>query len=189
MTVILVPAADTHIYFSLTCITAPVFGALLSGVAGSKFGGFDSVYAIPSCMFFGIISVISAIFVPMSNDFKVLILLIWIMLFCGGYILPITTGVMLNSVENNLRPQANSMANFCYNLFGYLPAPAIYGAVCSMTGGKQSKWGMIILMYMTIPSIIFLSMAWVYSTRQKKSKDAFSGLYKDDSIFNNVSIL
>ena len=136
MIVIGVNADDTHLYFSLTCITAPVFGALLSGIAGSKFGGFDSRMALPSCLFMGVISVIAAVIIPMSNDFKVLILLIWILLFCGGYILPITTGVMINSVENDLRPQANSLANFSYNLFGYLPAPAIYGAVCSLTGGK-----------------------------------------------------
>jgi len=168
--VIGVPEADTHIYFSLTCVTAPVFGAILSGIIASKFGGYKSKYALPSCIGAASIVVVAAIIVPMIDDFKYLIMLIWTMLFCGGFVLPILTGVMLNEVENNVRPQANSIANLCYNLFGYFPAPAIYGTICSFTGGRKSKWGMVMLMYMTIPSFLFLLAAWVSKKKQTNKK-------------------
>jgi len=36
------------------------------------------------------------------------------------------------------------MANLGYNIIGWLPAPVIYGWVCEATGGKKSRWGMIV---------------------------------------------
>lgn len=80
------------------------------------------------------------------------------MLFSGGYILPLLTAVMISQVEQNYKAKANSLANVCYNLLGYMPAPTVYGAICSLTGGKKSKWGMITLMIMTTPSVLFLCL-------------------------------
>ena len=48
-------------------------------------------------------------------------------LFGGGLIMPVATGIMLNLVPQTMRTNANSIANLCYNLFGYVPAPYIYG--------------------------------------------------------------
>lgn len=68
---------------------------------------------------------------------------------------------MLAHVEQDLKPKANSLANFCYNMFGYMPAPTVYGAVCSLTGGKTSRWGMIVLMYLTVPAFLLLCILQV----------------------------
>lgn len=159
-------------------MTAPIFGAVLSGYVGSKIGGYTSKYALPSCIFAGSVCVVVACAVPFTDDFRALIFLIWMLLFAGGYILPCMTGIMLNQVEPHLRASANSMANFSYNLLGYLPAPALYGAVCSITGGKYSKWGMILLMYMTIPCFFFLCAAYFFANRYEKKKAAEKALNK-----------
>lgn len=149
-----------------------MLGAILSGIVGNKIGGYDSVWALPSCILAASICIIAALIVPATDNFRILISLIWIMLFAGGYILPILTGVMLDQVENELRPAANSFANFCYYLIGWLPAPTIYGAVCSLTGGKKSRWGMIVLMYTTIPAVFTLTIASLTRKRKKsRSRD------------------
>ena len=66
---------------------------------------------------------------PFLNDFDTFAGLIWFLLFFGGAILPSLTGVMLNTVNINQKTTANALANLCYNLFGYLPAPFIYGMI------------------------------------------------------------
>lgn len=81
------------------------------------------------------------------------------MLFLGGFILPILTGILLTIVEPSERTIANSIANLSYNLFGYLPAPFVYGLVCSLTGGIKSRYGMGVLMFATIFSFIFVVIA------------------------------
>lgn len=156
MVVLEVPQNDVTLYFTTTSITAPILGAVLSGVIGSKIGGHDSRYAVPSCMFAAAFCTLCGILFPFSNDFRAAIGLIWFMLFFGGYILPFVTGIMLAHVEQDLKAKANSLANFSYFMFGYTPAPTIYGAVCSLTGGKKSRWGMISLLYTIIPAVILL---------------------------------
>lgn len=120
---------DTNIYFALTCITSPILGALYSGKLSHSFGGCDSPKALPTCIFYGFIAVCAACPFPFFDDYRICIILIWIILFCGAVILPMLTGIMLSSVQTELRPQANSLSNLVYNLFGYLPAPTIYGIV------------------------------------------------------------
>ena len=71
--------AKTHIYFSLTCITSPIIGAVLSGTVASKFeDGYNSKYALPVCIIACLICVTVGIPVPMVDDPLVLTGLIWI---------------------------------------------------------------------------------------------------------------
>lgn len=154
-----------HIYFSITCITAPVIGALLSGVVMNRLGGYRSSKALPLCLVTGILAMVVSLPIPFSNNYKVSIGLMWLLLFFGAFILPTLTGVMLSKVRPEDRPVANSLANLSYNLFGYFPAPVLYGLVCSATGGRRSRWGMALLMFMTIVSFLFILLA--YATSRK----------------------
>ena len=72
---------------------------------------------------------------------------------------PTLQGVMLSQVDNEMKPQANSIANLSYNLIGYFPAPALYGLVCSLTGGLKSRWGMIMLCAAVAPAVPLLIFA------------------------------
>jgi hypothetical protein len=56
-------------------------------------------------------------------------LFMWLLLFWGGFMTPQVVGIMLNSVEENKRISANSLAQLAFNLFGYLPAPTFYGFI------------------------------------------------------------
>jgi hypothetical protein len=51
-----------------------------------------------------LIAIAASVPFPFIDDYKMCILLIWIVLFCGAIILPILTGVMLSSVQPELRP-------------------------------------------------------------------------------------
>ena len=82
--------------------------------------------------------------------------LIWLLLFFGGSILPPVTGIMLNTVQESKRTSANSIANLCYNLLGYLPAPSFYGMVSSIVDRPESTIPMGFLLYSTLFSISFL---------------------------------
>jgi len=158
--------ATTHIYFALVCVTAPVLGAVLSGTVASRFGGFKSSKAMESVIMAAIVAMGAAIPIPYFDDFYIVVTLIWILLFAGGFILPILTGIMLNTVDVFDRPQANSIANLCYNLFGYCPSPAIYGAVCTLYGGRKSRAGMKVLTLMSLVNFIFIIMGHFYIKRQ-----------------------
>lgn len=59
--------------------------------------------------------------------------------------MPAATGIMLNLVPQTMRTSANSLANFSYNLFGYVPAPYLYGVFYESTGAGQSHFGLFVV--------------------------------------------
>ncbi len=65
---------------------------------------------------------------------------------------------MLNSVNEKEKATANSLAMLAYNLFGYLPSPAIYGLVSDIAGPK-SKIPMGFLLYLTLPTVFVLCLS------------------------------
>ena len=64
----------------------------------------------------------------------------WLAFFFGGAIVPILTGIIINSLPQHLRASGNSLQLFIGTLLGYLPAPYIYGALEDYfdDGGKKS---------------------------------------------------
>lgn len=68
--------------------------------------------------------------------------------------MPPVTGVMVNSVAETKRPQANSVAQLSYSLLGYLPGPIVYGFVASVSG---QRYALGVLVYSTIISIGLLN--------------------------------
>ena len=62
---------------------------------------------------------------------------------------------MLNAVEEEKRTAANSIANLCYNLLGYLPAPSFYGFISSIVDNPESTVPFGCLMWTTLITIGF----------------------------------
>ena len=92
--------------------------------------------------------------------------LVWILLFLGGFILPTMTGLMLGAVSQNQRGSANSLAQLSNNLLGYLPAPYIYGILSTIAETESARKGnsffnnrlsMCAIVYMAILPSILLS--------------------------------
>jgi hypothetical protein len=63
------PKENVFLYFSITAITAPVFGAILSGILCSKLGGYEAPMTLPSCMLSGLLCSFCAIIVPSQDNF------------------------------------------------------------------------------------------------------------------------
>lgn len=161
--------SDTFKYFLATCITSPVLGAVLSGHVARAAGGYQNKWPLIYAFIAGLIAVAAAIPMPFIDDPIIAIGLVWIVLFTGAFILPIMTGVMLTVVEQEYKPQANSMANMSYNLFGYLPAPTIYGL---MNSDAQSRAGMTFILYASIPAVALIGVAHLLRKIKKSSKSS-----------------
>lgn len=99
-------ARNASIYFGIVALTSPVSGAFLSGYIIDWFGGFYAPIALPFCAMIGTIGVLCAWVVPFTNNYLIVIIQLWILLFIGAIILPICTGVCLTKIEPEMRPRA-----------------------------------------------------------------------------------
>src|SRR5690349_8962158 len=72
---------------------------------------------------------------------------------------------MLSSIPNKIKAMGYSIAQIIQNLLGYSPAPVLYGFVMDMTGGEESRYGMVLLMLW-----ITLGVATVYAAKNAQVK-------------------
>lgn len=162
-------------FFTFTSLSAPTLGVITGGSLIHHYGGYSSPIALKISCLMAFMALAVGVPVPFVTNFIFFFVLIWLLLFFGGFIVPVVTGILLISVKPHERTIANSLANLSYNLFGYLPAPFVYGFICTLTGGNQSHYGMIFLMFMTVPASIFLLMAYIKGNEYEST----NGLLKD----------
>jgi hypothetical protein len=157
--VLSIPKEEITIAFGLTSITAPVLGAISSIPLESKIG-FNSNYTLPTCLFFSLVCYGVGVFIPAYETKWGVIVHIWFLLFFGGMLLPIANGRMLAVVNKKHLAHSQSLCFMCFNLFGWLPAPAIYGMICDLSGeGKKSRWGMWALTQTILLAVGFFLLA------------------------------
>ena len=138
------------LYFLMGAV-GPVFGIILCAALFDKIGGYTSERAIPVCGVFGLLAMLSGMASTMVGESASLCaVFIMFELFCGAFVMPACTGIMLNQVPPNMRTMANSVANFFYNLFGYLPAPMMYGYFYQMGDSSDNHWGLVSIQVFTI---------------------------------------
>lgn len=114
---------------------------------------------------FGVFCLICAAPIPFLDNFYIVIVLLWFLLFFGGSILPCMTGIMLSTVDQNLKTTANSVANLAYNLGGYLPAPFVYGLIYDSGEGGNARTAMATLMLSPIISVVAFYLAGYFIIR------------------------
>mmetsp|Transcript_29990 Transcript_29990/g.45857 ORF Transcript_29990/g.45857 Transcript_29990/m.45857 type:complete len:167 (+) Transcript_29990:1500-2000(+) len=146
-------------YFSFISFTAPLSGVIVGGIITSKFGGYNTVSSQKFQCYMGVCAMLSCLPCPFISEIKYFGTCIWLLLFFGGIMLPPVTGIMLNSVEDNQKTSANSLANMSYNMVGYMPAPFFYGFISLWTGGPSSRWPMGFLLYSSIFTMLLLVVA------------------------------
>ena len=82
-----------------------------------------------------------ALALPFAPSLTLFIVLLWLLFFFGGFIIPLLIGWMLSAVPVDQRGSANSLAQFSYNAFGYMTAPFIYGLMSMVVDRERGVSG------------------------------------------------
>ncbi|CAD8102901.1 unnamed protein product [Paramecium primaurelia] len=152
-----------NIVFAVVSITAPVFGCITGGLIAQKLGGYERTKSLYICVIYCFICCLSAVPVPFTDVFWFGALCVWFLLFFGGAIVPPLIGIMLSSVPKHLKAFANSNTTMFQNLFGFLPAPSIYGFLMERYSAKVAVFA---LMYYSFAGLLFMLIA-VYFKKQE----------------------
>ena len=106
--------------------------------------------------------------IPLLRTVNSAFICIWLVFFCGSFIVPTLTGILLGMVRQEMRITAQAVATLTFNLIGYLPAPVIYGVVSDMPLGsfeRRQRFALASILYVLIAQSILLSLA--YSIKYK----------------------
>lgn len=87
------------IYFAVTSLSAPIGGVIVGGIITTSFGGYNKPKAMKMQVIVGLCAVPLAVIAPFFSNFYYVGMLFWAILFCGGFVLPPVTGIMISSVD------------------------------------------------------------------------------------------
>lgn len=125
-----------YISFTIVSVTGPVLGVIIGGNLTSYLGGYTTKKSILQTLAFSYMCLFSSIPIPFLSGhlWIVFMIFLWLLLFFGGAILPSLTGIMLNTVADEQKTVANSIAAVLFNVLGYLPSPLVYGFLAQSGG-------------------------------------------------------
>ena len=115
--------------YLIISFTGPTLGIVLGGISGTCVGGYTSKHAILVCFLFVISSSFFGIFSCYTNSFIYCLIFLWLYFFFGTGIVPLGTGIIINSVPNEIKGDALTINNFLQNCFGNLPPSYVYGLI------------------------------------------------------------
>ena len=152
------------LYFTIVCFTSPTFGVFLSGFVLTKIGGYEHKHSIAYSFALAFIAGCFALAVPLVKDIEHFVFLLWLVLFFGGGVLPVITGIIISCLPKHLAASGNSFTILIGNLFGYLPAPYIYGMFTDVFKDK-GQVGMVFTMWYSFVGVGFMGIAAYYRYR------------------------
>ena len=85
--------------FAIISITGPVLGVVVGGNVTTALGGYNSEKAMKLTCCISVFCLCCAVPIPFIDNFFFVAVLLWFLLFFGGFILPCMTGIMLNTVD------------------------------------------------------------------------------------------
>jgi hypothetical protein len=180
-----VPRRTVLICFTLTSITAPVLGVIMSGWILDKLGGYKgtkgTTTATKACFVFAVIACAFAIPAGLVGNFIVVICCLWITLLFGGGVVPIASGVIIDSVPEGLQAFGFSLSICIYQVIGYGAGtfvPGLFIQVLETNGQSdnaalQGGWRMVMLWGGW--AVFFLGLTHRRALRHEKAEEAGTG--------------
>ena len=119
-------------------------------------------------LLFACIGIGAAVVIPFIDQFVPIVILLWLVLFFGGAMMPGLTGIMMVSVPPYLRAFGNSNGEIIKNVFGYLPSPFMYGWFNSLFNERA---GLKLIMFWGLWAPILLAFGSFHRYRELKRKE------------------
>ena len=119
----------------------------------------------------GFLACIACLPIPFISNKYVVYLLLWCVFFFGATVIAPLVGFMLNAVRAERRTAANSIATMSYNLFGYLPAPFIYGLFSDIFPNDEKSSHRValgVILYWSVLSIIMMMLSMILYLKKQQ---------------------
>lgn len=126
------------------------------------------------------IAVLCCLLAGLPSNLWGVIAIIWIVLFCGGFIVPSCTGICMIAVPPNTRELASAVSQISFNILGYFLAPVLSGMIMQWTHSITA--GFELVMWWSILGLFGLVMALRAARKAEwaRNKSALSTLTATD---------
>lgn len=174
--------------FALCSITAPIPGAALGGYLTDKnvlylysknlqggYKGKNVINAIKICLGFGTLAYFFAAPIGFLNNMLLIMPLLWCLLFFGAALVPIATGVVINSVSREHQVTSSAMSQLIFNLGGFFSAPIISALVMEQFKDEIEGmvWGFRVCLWWSLFGVFYMTLSWIAAVIKFKNYQLF----------------
>ena len=127
---------DIVLGFGFSVVSAPVFGVVAGGLLLDRIGGYHGNMHRASAFAcaWATAAAFMSIFCIFATSTSTFLVVVWLMLFCGGAVVPPTSGLILASLPENSRAAGSSISTVVFNLLGNFLGPIVCGWVADRSG-------------------------------------------------------
>ena len=120
------------ILFGSLCLLGPTLGMVFGGIVCSKLGGYVKLASMKFVIISMLLaSVISCLIACHENMVLFIITALFYLFFIGASVPP-ESGIIISSLDNNLRGDGFSLCNCLLNLVGSFPSSYAYALICKI---------------------------------------------------------
>ena len=178
--------------FNVICVSGPTIGVATGGIITSKLGGYSKKKTIFFCVILSIFCSLSGLLiseVPKENNLIIFCLVVWLFyLFLGGMIPP-EAGIIIASLDKELKGDGFTVTNFICNLIGAVPSPFAFpffkDVVFKNDEKKQWPKAMFVCMLINCLNTVFIVVATGFRMRLPDDLDQKSELLITNIIDSN----
>lgn len=163
------PIRTLTVSFGVSIVAAPVCGVITGGILLDKFGGYQgnlrrvSLFTLAWGSGAAVFAVL-CIFMKTTLSF---LLVMSVVLFCGGAIIPPGVGLTMSSLPEHLRSFGAAFSQFMYNTLGNFSGPMVCSSVAQRT--QELKYGIMTLLLSSVLGLIPMGVIFLVALRQSKA--------------------
>ena len=177
--------------FNVICVSGPTIGVATGGIITSKLGGYSKKKTIFFTVILSIFCSVSGLLiseVPKENHLAIFCLCVWLFyLFLGGMIPP-EAGIIIASLDKDLRGDGFTVTNFICNLIGSVPSPFAFPFFKDVVfKDEEKKWpkAMFVCMLINCLNTVFIVVATIFRMRLPDDLEQKSELLSKNVIDSN----
>lgn len=153
--------------YSFVALLGPFLGSMVGAAICEYFGGYTKKVSSLLCVFFSILTGISAIFIPMVDDLRYFTVLLFLFFFFANNMMPILIGISFNCVDKRIRGASYGVNSLMCTFLGNLPAPSVYGFINDKYKDTNKRLAMTLnLNYIWVNTILII-INYIFRLKEK----------------------
>ncbi len=143
--------------YSLVSLLGPFLGSMVGAAICEYFGGYTKKVSSLLCVFFSILTGISAVLIPMVDSLSYFTVLLFLYFFFANNMMPILIGISFNCVDKKIKGASYGVNSLMCTFLGNLPAPSVYGFINAKYKDTNKRLAMALnLNYIWVNTILLI---------------------------------
>ena len=157
--------------FVVISTTAPILGVLTGGYVADYYGGYKGKNirtAVRICVVFGLLAFVVAVPAGFVRNVVGEIILLWMLLFFGGCVLPAATGITVNSMPKEYQSSSSAVSQLAFNLGGFFLSPVLSATIMDQFDNEIEAltWGFRFTLACSVISLGFALATYYVIARE-----------------------